>query len=125
MKKRLMLLQLDRISFWSEGTGKACVTAVPTMQGETVTIKDIVLELHEIEILSNLLCGEESLSSDSEEEHQVFKIDTRCDNCKTGISVCVRSSNPGIRHLQILLNQELSFLCPGCSRNLFQHGRYQ
>lgn len=95
------------------------------MHGEKATIKDIVLEMREITISTDLLSGEESLSSDSEEEQELFKIDTRCDNCKTGISVCVRSSNLGIRHLQILLNQELSFLCPGCSRNLFQHGRYQ
>ncbi|ATQ38596.1 E7 [Gammapapillomavirus 24] len=93
------------------------------MQGEIATIKDIVLDMCEIVIGSDLLCAEESLSSDSEEEHELFKIDTGCDNCKTGIRVCVRSSNRGIRHLQNLLNKEVSFLCPGCSRNLFRHGR--
>lgn len=95
------------------------------MHGEKATIKDIVLEMKEINTSTDLLCGEESLSSDSEEEQDLFKIDTRCDNCKTGIRVCVRSTDTGIRRLQYLLEQELSFLCPRCSRNLFQHGRSQ
>ena len=95
------------------------------MHGEKATIKDIVLELTEISISSDLLFQEESLSSDSEEEHHIFKVDTHCDNCKTGIRVCVRSTNSGIRQLQTLLNRELSFLCPSCSRSLFQHGRFQ
>nr|AQM73677.1 E7 [Human papillomavirus] len=95
------------------------------MHGEKATIKDIVLEMREITISTDLLSGEESLSSDSEEEQELFKIDTRCDNCKTRVRVCVRSSHTGIRRLQYLLENELSFLCPGCSRNLLQHGRFQ
>ncbi|ANG08976.1 E7 [Human papillomavirus type 190] len=93
------------------------------MLGEKATIKDIVLELREISISSDLLFEEESLSSDAEEEQHLFKIETHCDNCKTGIRVCARSSDSAIRKLQYLLNRDLSFLCPGCSRNLFQHGR--
>ena len=95
------------------------------MHGETATIRDIVLELTKVVNSSNLLPEEQSLSSDSEEEQEIFKIETRCDNCKTGIRVCVRASDQGIRRLQLLLEQDIRFLCPGCSRSLFQHGRFQ
>ena len=94
------------------------------MHGQKATIRDIVLELTEINISTDLLFEEESLSSDSEEEQHLFKIETHCDKCKTGIRVCVRTTNSGVRQLQHLLNRELSFLCPGCSRSLFQHGRF-
>nr|AEX31144.1 E7 protein [Human papillomavirus] len=94
------------------------------MHGEKATIRDIVLELTEIKISTDLVFEEESLSSDTEEEQHLFKIETHCDNCKTGLRVCVRTSDSGIRQLHFLLNRDLSFLCRGCSRNLFQHGRF-
>ena len=109
---------------WSEDRGRVFVANAQKMHGERATIRDIVLELTEINISTDLLFEEESLSSDSEEEQHLFKIETYCDKCKTGIRVCVRTTNSGVRQLQHLLNRELSFLCPGCSRRLFQHGRF-
>lgn len=104
--------------------GKVFVEIALRMHGERATIRDVVLELTKVVCNSELLF-EESLSSDSEEEQELFKIETRCDNCKTGILVCVRASNQGISRLQWLLENDIRFLCPGCSRNLFQHGRFQ
>ena len=114
-----------KIFIWFVVIGKGSVAVAYKMHGERATIKDIVLEAVNNVFCNDLLSEEESLSSDSEEEQELFKIETRCDNCKTGIRVCVRASIQGIRRLQYLLYQDLTFLCPSCSRNLFQHGRFQ
>lgn len=92
------------------------------MQGHQPTIKEICLDLQEISD-TNLLCQEESLSPDTEEEHDLFKVDTHCENCKARVRVCVQASEFGIRCFQQLLAVHLSLLCPDCSRRLLQHGR--
>lgn len=94
------------------------------MQGQQATIRDIVLDLREIANTGDLLCGEESLSPDGEEEQELFKIDSHCEKCKTGIRVCVQASCFGIRCLQRLLAEEVSLLCPRCSREVCQDGRF-
>lgn len=105
------------------GTGKGSVVLALRMQGHQPTIKDIYLDLGQIVETDDLLCGEESLSPDAEEEQEVFKIDTHCENCKTAIRVCVQASAFGIRCLQLILAEDLSFICPDCSRRLLHHGR--
>lgn len=109
---------------WLEGTGKHFAAIASRMQGHQATIRDIVLDLTEIADSCDLLCGEESLSPDAEEEQELFKIDSRCEKCKTGIRVCVQASSFGIRCLQRILTEEVSFLCPRCSRDFCQDGRF-
>lgn len=94
------------------------------MQGKQATIKDITLDMKKIALPCNLLCGEESLSPDSEEEHPVYKVDSCCDNCCRVIRVVVVATETGIRAFQQLLTEEISFLCPNCSRSHLQHGRF-
>lgn len=98
---------------------------VEAMHGNSVTMRDITLDLEEIVMPSNLLCGEESLSPDLEEERATYKVDTLCDDCKTGIRICLVATETGVRHLQQLLTGELSLLCPGCSRVRLNNGRSQ
>nr|AYA94035.1 MAG: E7 protein [Human papillomavirus] len=93
------------------------------MQGQQPTIKDICLDLEEIAVATNPLFKDESLSPDTEEEQDVFKIGTHCENCKARVRVCVQASSFGIKCLQHILAADLSFFCPDCSRRLLQHGR--
>lgn len=96
------------------------------MIGNSPDIKDIELDLHALVLPANLI-SEESLSPDSEaeeeEEHSPYRVDTCCKACGAGVRVCVFATEIAIRTLQQLLTQELSLVCPGCSRNLFHHGR--
>lgn len=110
------------IFIWFVVIGKVSAARAFKMQGQQPTIKDICLDLQEITV-TDLLCRDENLSPDSEEEQDIFKVDTRCENCKARVRVCVQASTFGIRCLQQLLAAHLSFLCPGCSRLLLQHGR--
>jgi len=91
------------------------------MQGELVTIPDIVLET--LVTPANLLCNE-TLSPDEEpEEEQIYKVDSHCHTCGAGLRVCTVASEIAIRRLQVLLLQDLHFLCPRCARALCNHGR--
>lgn len=96
------------------------------MIGREPTIADIELVLEELVLPNNLLSNEESLDDQVEEEqHEFYRIDTRCPTCGTGVRCCVSATSFGIRQLEILLIYEgISFCCPGCSRRRsFQHGR--
>nr|WCR76014.1 E7 protein [Human papillomavirus 228] len=96
------------------------------MIGREPTIADIELVLEELVLPNNLLSNEESLDDQVEEEqHEFYRIDTRCPTCGTGVRCCVSATSVGIRQLEILLiNEGISFCCPGCSRRRsFQHGR--
>lgn len=99
------------------------VESVFKMQGKVATLKDITLDIYSIAMPDNLLF-EEDLSPDVEEERPVFKVDSNCDSCQRVIRVCVAASESGIKRFQQLLTEEVSFLCPVCSRNLLQHGRF-
>ena len=91
------------------------------MQGELVTIPDIVLET--LVTPANLLCNE-TLSPDEEpEEEQNYKVDSKCHTCGARLRVCVVATYSAIRTLQLLLFQDLHLLCPSCARALCQHGR--
>nr|UXX42010.1 MAG: E7 [Gammapapillomavirus sp.] len=96
------------------------------MRGEVATIPDI--ELEELVLPSNLV-SDESLSPDDEiieersETHCHYRIDTICHSCERPVRCCVSASNTGIRLLQQLLLEELSLLCPGCSRHFRGNGR--
>lgn len=114
---------MEKASVLCEGIGKVFAVPVVAMHGNSATMRDITLELEEIIMPSNLLCGEESLSPDLEEERATYKVDTLCDDCKTGIRICLVASELGVRRLQQLLIEELSLLCPGCSRVRLSHGR--
>nr|AYA94412.1 MAG: E7 protein [Human papillomavirus] len=96
------------------------------MIGNHPDIKDIELDLQALVLPANLV-AEESLSPDSEadeeEEQQPYRVDTCCRSCGTGVRLCVISTQLAIRTLQQILVQELSLVCPGCSRTIFQHGR--
>nr|AYA93594.1 MAG: E7 protein [Human papillomavirus] len=92
------------------------------MRGERATIPDI--ELRELVLPANLV-SDESLSPDAiaEEEFCPYRIDSQCQNCECRLRVTVAATEFGIRCLQQLLLKELSFFCPGCSRQLSRHGR--
>nr|AYA93945.1 MAG: E7 protein [Human papillomavirus] len=96
------------------------------MQGKHPTIKDIDLDLRELIMPENLLSNE-SLSTDEEQEEEQltpFKVDTCCPNCHQALRVCVLATAAAIRRLEVLLVTDLSFVCPGCSRLIFRHGRH-
>lgn len=94
------------------------------MIGKEPQIKDIELDLAELVLPDNLLANE-SLSPDVEAEEEVelhpFKIDSYC-TCKTGVRICVLASRAAISTLQLLLSQELTIICPTCSKAL-RNGR--
>ena len=95
------------------------------MIGNTVNIRDIELNLEALVLPENLL-SDESLSPDlvpEEEEQQAYRVDTCCNSCGTGVRICVWSTRSAIRILEGLLLQELSLICPQCSRTHLQHGR--
>ncbi|AUB51276.1 E7 protein [human papillomavirus 215] len=95
------------------------------MQGDAPSIKDINLDLQDLVLPENLLSNE-SLSTDEEtEEEQVtpFQVDSWCPSCHKGVRVCVLASERAIQQLQSLLFEELRFVCPRCSREIFRNGR--
>lgn len=95
------------------------------MQGETPTLKDIDLDLHELIMPANLLSNESLSPDDEQQEEQVtpFQIDSWCPNCHKALRVCVLASAASLRRLEVLLVSDLSFVCPGCSRLIFRNGR--
>ncbi|AUB51255.1 E7 protein [Human papillomavirus type 212] len=97
------------------------------MRGQEPTIRDINLNLEELVLPANLLSDEDEPPVDdvsvAEEERQLFRVDTSCANCETGIRVIVYSTNSGVRRLFDLLLEDLSFVCPGCARSSVRHGR--
>lgn len=97
------------------------------MRGPDVDVGDVELHLESLVLPQNLLSNE-SLSPDSEgqaeEVEQVpYRVDTYCKACGTGVRVCVVASRFAILTFQQLLSQELSLLCPSCSRIHCRHGR--
>lgn len=86
------------------------------MIGHAPQIKDIDLDLQELVIPQNLL-SEESLSPDTEGEEEVelfpYRVDSYC-SCGTGVRACVLASRAAISTLQLLLSEELRFICPAC-----------
>lgn len=86
------------------------------MIGNAPQVKDIDLELHELVLPENLL-SEESLSPDTEgvEEVELFpyKVDSYC-SCGTGVRAHVLASRAAISTLQLLLSEELRFICLEC-----------
>lgn len=97
------------------------------MRGQEPTIRDINLNLEELVLPLNLLSDEDEppVGDDSvaEEEQRLFRVDTSCANCETGIRVIVYATESGARRLFDLLLEELSFVCPGCARSSVRHGR--
>ncbi|ATQ38540.1 E7 [Gammapapillomavirus 22] len=98
------------------------------MIGPQSDVKDIELHLEELVLPENLLSNE-SLSPDTEgqpeEVEQVpYRVDTYCKACGTGVRVCVLASRLAILTFERLLVEELSLLCPSCSRTYFRHGRH-
>nr|AYA94735.1 MAG: E7 protein [Human papillomavirus] len=94
------------------------------MRGERITIPDI--ELKELVLPANILTNE-SLSPDveaEEEEREPYKVDSYCYTCTAGVRICVLATKDSIRTLQVLLQGELSLLCPGCSRAFCRNGRH-
>lgn len=96
------------------------------MRGLEPIVEGIELDLHELVLPANLIATEESLSPDAEpeeEQRNPYKVDTYCDSCKTGVRIFIVATEASVRTLQHLLLEELSLLCIGCSRTVFQHGR--
>lgn len=97
------------------------------MRGQEPTIRDIDLNLEELVLPVNLLSDEDEPPVDddsvAEEEQRLFRIDTSCANCETGIRVIIHSTDSAARQLFDLLLEELSFVCPGCARSAVRHGR--
>lgn len=83
---------------------------------------DIVLELqsvHPVSIFS------ESLSPDSiaeEEEELFYTVETTC-SCGNVTRFMVQATNQSLRGLQVLLLQELKFVCFLCEQIVREHGR--
>ncbi|ATQ38415.1 E7 [Gammapapillomavirus 15] len=96
------------------------------MRGLEPIPEGIELDLHDLVLPANLIATEESLSPDTESEEEQrypYKVDTYCDSCRTGVRIFIVATASSVRTLQQLLVEELSLLCIGCSRTLFQHGR--
>ncbi|AEM24622.1 transforming protein [Human papillomavirus 139] len=89
------------------------------MHGEVPDIKDVILENLEDLILPANLLSDEDLSAEAELEsaHVLYRIVTYC-HCGTRIKFSVLASPEGIRGLELLLLEEVSFLCTGCSKGL-------
>ncbi|AUB51283.1 E7 protein [Human papillomavirus type 216] len=95
------------------------------MQGKEPSLKDITLELSDLVMPENLLSNE-SLSADEDpEEEQVtpYRVDSCCPNCHKRVRVCVLATDFAIYQFERLLLEQLQFICPGCSRVIFSHGR--
>lgn len=88
--------------------------------GKEATLKDVLLELTDIEI--DLQCHEKL--DDEPEEAEVglleepYKIVTVCYQCNRDIRLCVVASTPGIRGLQELLFGSVTLVCPLCAKHL-------
>lgn len=98
------------------------------MHGRTPTIQDIVLEERPEPI--SLQCEEEMLDSSDEEDardcmheqqqlaeraQQAFRVVTTCGVCYRAVRLVVLSDDVHLRHLQQLLLNDLSIVCPGCA----------
>ncbi|ATQ38346.1 E7 [Gammapapillomavirus 11] len=97
------------------------------MMGEKPTLKDIVLEeqLADMVMPANLLC-EESLSPDDtpeEESLSPYQVDSLCKACNKRVRLFVVATAGAIFVLEQLLFQNLSIVCPVCSRSNLHHGR--
>ena len=98
------------------------------MMGQQPTIQDIELQetLENLVMPSALLC-EESLSPDDtpeEESLSPYWVDCRCYSCDNLVRLCVAATTGAIHLLQQLLFNDLSLLCPVCSRITVRHGRH-
>ncbi|ATQ38176.1 E7 [Gammapapillomavirus sp.] len=95
------------------------------MHGDVCTIRDIELHFEDLVLPANLVSSE-SLSPDDvlEEERSLYKVDTYCDSCETGVRLFVSATAVAIRRFHQLLCSELSIICPGCARRSLQHGRF-
>lgn len=98
------------------------------MMGEKVTLKDIELgsTLEDLVMPAHLLCEEESLSTDDtpeEESLSPYQVDTICKTCDKRVRLCVLATTGAIHLLERLLFNDLSVVCPQCSRHILHHGR--
>ena len=89
-------------------------------------MQNIDINLEELVLPNNILAPAESLSPDEEPEEEqtdVYRVDTSCGTCGTGVRLFILATAPAVRTLNILLLGELSIICTGCSRTRFHHGR--
>nr|AYA93477.1 MAG: E7 protein [Human papillomavirus] len=97
------------------------------MMGEKPTLKDIILEeqLTDLVMPAHLLC-EESLSPDDtpeEESLSPYQVDSLCKACNKRVRLFVVATPGAIYLLEQLLFNNLSIVCPVCSRSNLHHGR--
>lgn len=96
---------------------------IANMIGDRPTLQDIVLS--EVPSPVDLFCHEqlpseeelESLDAGDSQSHQqlqVFVIESVCGHCERRIKLSATCSNRTIRQLQLLLCQDLDFLCSDC-----------
>lgn len=103
------------------------------MIGKEVTVRDIVLELSEVqpEVLPvDLFCDEELPNEQQAEEELdidrvVFKViaPCGCSCCEVKLRIFVNATNRGIKTFQELLTGDLQLLCPECRGNC-KHGGF-
>lgn len=85
-------------------------------------VRDIVLELQS-EQPASVYC--ESLSPDSineEEEELFYTIQTTC-SCGNATQFMVQATQQSLRKLQVLLLEDLKFICFLCQEIVREHGR--
>ncbi|ATQ38429.1 E7 [Gammapapillomavirus 15] len=96
------------------------------MRGEEPTLEDIELNLHDLVLPANLIAPAESLSPDvepEEEQPDLYRVDTYCGTCGTGVRIVILATDSSVRTLNILLLGQLSLICTSCFRTRFRHGR--
>ena len=96
------------------------------MRGEQPTVQHVELNLHELVLPANILAPEESLSPDvesEEEQSDIYRVDTYCGTCGTGVRIFILATAPSVRTFNLLLLVELCIICTGCVRTRFHHGR--
>lgn len=90
------------------------------MIGTEPAPRDLDIDLRQLVLPQNLLCGE-SLSQEALEEEEPqspYRVVTCCTSCSATLRFFVVSTNTGIRDFQELLFGKLSFVCVPCSRRI-------
>lgn len=94
------------------------------MKGSQPTISDIELDLQDIVCPVSLEC-DEVLSPEEADPVNPYRVEATCYNCEKELRLFVVTTTTGIRGLQRLLIDNLTLLCPPCSRLVFRsrHGK--
>ncbi|AAZ39514.1 E7 protein [human papillomavirus 106] len=95
------------------------------MHGQQPTLKDILLELDEPDVV-DLHCNEQFASSEEEDNRedgeqptepaqQAYRVLTCCCRCGRAVRLVVESGHAELRVLQELLLGALGIVCPHCA----------